>query len=712
MVDQNASEALQRAGFRAHPNWLAPDWVQEVVGPPHLDATQWVGRMADAGIGSVLFVTKGHDGLCNWPTAQPAPHTSNDFLGEICRQGERSGVRVFAYYSMAIDDHQVETHPDWAFVDRDGVGCEAIGFRWACLNSPYGAFARAQIAEILSRYPVHAIWLDIYALGPRDRDCLCRWCRERYTRLHGGDLAKLTDREAMGQWKVACLVEYLQAIREDRDRLRPEALLAFNGAGAGFRRHPEAGLASLGLFDLVDFLSDEGHDHRFESAMAKAMRAHGRPFEVLSSDGIANEWLGWVTKPAGLLSLEGSIVGSHGGSFGLGLSILPTGEMPRAELSVVARATEFLNARSSWFGSQDPASSVRILIQPLREGGDFDPPERPELEPSLPRDGAHHTRAVYDPDPVANGLWDALREGHVPFDFIHEYRDLEGVSALLMQGSARLTPAYCAMVREFVSHGGVLIAEAHASLVDADGRRCDDFQLADVLGVRFRGYCGAWDANYIHLDAPELRVGLPDYPLLVTGPSLQVEPRGASVLARVVRPVGGEQTLTRHTAALYNPPGPPSDHPAITEHRYGQGRAFYLAHGIGSHIRLRRDVDPWTKRLVTNLVDLAGARPLRSTAPPGVELVLNRAPHGGLLLHMLNHYAASPLLGEEGAPEIAPFRIALDESRYGGILKATAEPGGHDLEPGYREAGWVSLLVPSFSVHQVLDIRLEGRAAP
>lgn len=711
MVDQETLRILQRAGVRAHPNWLAPDWVQEVVGPPDLDATQWVGRMAEAGIGSVLFVTKGHDGLCNWPTSLPAPHTSDDFLGEMCREGERSGVRVFAYYSMAIDDHQVGMHPDWAFVDRDGVGCEAIGFRWACLNSPYGALARAQIAEILAGYPVDAIWLDIYALGPRDRDCLCPWCRERYAQRHGGDLAAVTDPTSLGQWKVECLVEYLRGIREDRDRLRPAALLAFNGAGAGFRRHPEAGLSSLTLFDLVDFLSDEGHDPRFESATAKAMRAHGRPFEVLSSDGIANEWLGWVTKPPGLLSLEGSIVGSHGGSFGLGLSILPTGEMPKAELSVVAQATEFLSARAAWFGRQDPASGVRILIQPFRDAAEFVPPERPEPQPTLPRDGAHHTKVVYDPEPVANGLWDALREGHIPFDFIHEYRGLDGVSALMLQGSARLTRAYCEMVREFVDRGGVLIAEAHASLLDEEGRRCGDFQLGDVLGVRFGGYCGAWDANYIQLDAPELRVGLPDYPLLVTGPSLRVEATSASVLAQVVGPVGGEQTLTRHTAALYNPPGPPSGHPAITTHRYGRGQAIYLAQGIGSHIRLRRDVDPWTKRLVGNLVDFAGARPLRTTAPPGVELVLNRAPHGGLLLHLLNHYAASASLGPDGGPEIAPFRIELDESRYGRVLHATAEPGGDDVERAYHEPGWVTLLVPSFSVHQVLDIRVEERGA-
>jgi len=79
--------------------------------------------------------------------------------------------------------------------------------------------------------------------------------------------------------------------------------------------------------------------------MAKAMRAHAKPFEILTSDGIANEWAGFVTKPAGLLSLEGSVVGSHGGSFGLGVTVIPNGDMPVGELEIIADAAGFLRER-------------------------------------------------------------------------------------------------------------------------------------------------------------------------------------------------------------------------------------------------------------------------------------------------------------------------------------------------------------------------------
>jgi hypothetical protein len=616
---------------------------------------------------------------------------------------------VFAYYSMAIDDFQMRQHPDWAFIDRDGQPCTDIGFRWGCLNSPYGEFAETQLEEILAGYSIDALWLDIYALGPVDRDCVCQWCQRKYGATHGGDLLALEDREAFGTWKVECLEAQLARILALRDQYRPEALVAFNGAGAGFRRHPEAGLAGLRLFEQVDFLSDEGHDVRFESAMAKAMRAHAKPFEILTSDGIANEWAGFVTKPAGLLSLEGSVVGSHGGSFGLGVTVIPNGDMPVGELEIIADAAGFLREREPWFGPQPTAANVRILIQPFRPANEFEPPEKPPQAPRLPRGGSHHVREVRDADAVANGLWDALRVHHASFDFVHEYQDLDrsSIDVLFLQGNARLTDEVCERIRRFVAQGGSVIAEGHASLLDGNGDRRDDFRLADVLGVHFSGYTGAWDANYLQLDAPELAAGLPHYPLLIAGVAIDVRTDGADVLARVIPPIGGEQRVDHHTGALYNPPGAVSSSPAITSHAFGRGRAVYVAHDLGAYITRRRDVDPWAKRLVVNLLNLApGSRIIRTDAPPGVELVLNRAPHGGLWLHLLNHYGASSMLGTEAGPTLAAIRIELDESRLGRLIGVSAKPQSLALDIDRTASPWVAVVAPPFDIHQVLDIRI------
>lgn len=120
MSDDAAVRAwLRQAGVRAHPIWIAPTWLEELVSEERLDGVQWVERAATAGVGSLLLVAKQHDGRCIGPTRQPALTTADDLLGAICHAADPAGIGVFAYYSRAIDDDQVQRHPDCAVVSPD-----------------------------------------------------------------------------------------------------------------------------------------------------------------------------------------------------------------------------------------------------------------------------------------------------------------------------------------------------------------------------------------------------------------------------------------------------------------------------------------------------------------------------------------------------------------------------------------------------------------
>jgi hypothetical protein len=682
----------------------------------------------------LLLIAKQHDGRCIWPSRLPTLGVEGDFFGDVCRASAAAGIQVFAYYSVAIDAYQVELHPDWAYVDRNGEGCSDIGFSWACINSPYGEFVLGQIEELLTDYPVQSLWLDILALGPAGRECCCRWCRQLFRQRHGLDLELVTDGPQLGHWKIDCLAEFLSRVRALRDRLQRSALIAFNGAGAGFRRHPEAGVDGQRLFDLVDFLSDEGHEPRFESVIAKAMRAHGKPFEVLTSNGIANEWVGWVTKPASLLCLEGAIIGSHGGVFGIGLSALPDGDLPTAELEVVASTSSFLAQRRSAFGPQSAVADVRFLIQPFRTYRDYQPPEQPPPRPRLPRGGGHHVPPMADREAIVDGWWDAAREAHFTTDLVYERHLLQTLppssesSLLIVSANAQLSTDVCDWIRAFVFEGGCLLAEGHASLVDDHSQRRADFALADVLGVHFNGYTGAWDANYLDIsrrsDAGGWAMpgdGLPNFQLHIAGIALHVEAdQDTVVLARVRPPFGGEQTIDHHTASLYNPPPLISavDYlaaPGIVAHRYGKGRSLYVSVGIGQYLQARRNVDPWAKHLAANLLRVLVPEPLlRTDAPPGVELVLNRAPDGRLLLHLLNNYVASEYVSAgEAAPRLAPIRVDVNETRLGPMASAAVGPPEALLPISRRELpGWASVTAPSLQIHQTITLHPEFPSRP
>ncbi len=178
-------------------------------------------------------------------------------------------------------------------------------------------------------------------------------------------------------------------------------------------------------------------------------------------------------------------------------------------------------------------------------------------------------------------------------------------------------------------------------------------------------------------------------------------------LAQLIPPLGGQQTLERHTASLFNPPGPPTSEPAIVQHAFGLGRAMYVSAPLGEYLQARRNVDPWAKRLACNLIAALLPEPLLDTdAPPGVELVLNRTRDGRLLLHLLNNYVFSEHLGTHDAPRLAELHVALNESRVGPIGSASVAPPEQPLTIDHQlRPGWSSLTLPPFAIHQVLILQ-------
>ena len=85
----------------------------------------------------------------------------------------------------------------------------------------------------------------------------------------------------------------------------------------------------------------------------------------------------------------------------------------------------------------------------------------------------------------------------MPFSFIAPTSRLDDAPLLVVPSSARLDDEACENIRSYVRYGGSLLAEGHAGLLDATGSRRSNFAVADVLGLNFRGYAGAWDGNYI-----------------------------------------------------------------------------------------------------------------------------------------------------------------------------------------------------------------------
>ena len=145
---------------------------------------------------------------------------------------------------------------------------------------------------------------------------------------------------------------------------------------------------------------------------------------------------------------------------------------------------------------------------------------------------------------------------------------------------------------------GCLLAEGHAGLLEDDGTRRGDFALSDVLGIGFTGYSGALEGNYVQVEVDWLRRDLPSYPIHIIGQAISVELRAQTVGRRFCP---HWVVSNRYSAILLRC----TTHPHVCRFHQrspiialGEGRAVYFASSIGNHITRRRNVDPWTKRLV------------------------------------------------------------------------------------------------------------------
>ena len=106
------------------------------------------------------------------------------------------------------------------------------------------------------------------------------------------------------------------------------------------------------------------------------------------------------------------------------------------------------------------------------------------------------------------GAYEMLNQSHLLVDMLlDEQLHLQRLSpyrVLFLSNSACLSEAQCDQIRRFVREGGTLIATYETSLFDEWGQKRENFGLADVFGVNYRGLPGE---SPIHATSNPFRSG-------------------------------------------------------------------------------------------------------------------------------------------------------------------------------------------------------------
>jgi beta-galactosidase len=192
----------------------------------------------------------------------------------------------------------------------------------------------------------------------------------------------------------------------------------------------------------------------------------------------------------------------------------------------------------------------------------------------------------------------ALWRAGITGDLAHPSADLSRYRVVLVPALYLISDTDAANLGAYLAGGGTVLVGPYSGIADEQDR------------VRLGGYPGAF-AELLGIRVEEF------YPML-PGQTVTLSGGGAG---DVWQELGRATTATVIESYM---DGPVAGSPAVTRN----GRAWY----VGTRL-----LDADLERLIARVCDSAGARPVVSGAPPGLEAVRRRHPDGTTFLFLINH---------------------------------------------------------------------------
>lgn len=183
------------------------DWSDEFLSK--FSAEAYFENLKKANIESAMIYLQSHVGLCYYPTKVGKLHKGfigkEDAIKRLIDKCRESGIAVTGYYSLIFNNWAHDTHPEWRMIDENGTSKRENGRMKAlqcagenlwraglCCpnNKEYRAFVAEQIKEMAEYFDVDAMFYDM-TFWPHF--CYCDSCKERWAKEVGGDLPATED---------------------------------------------------------------------------------------------------------------------------------------------------------------------------------------------------------------------------------------------------------------------------------------------------------------------------------------------------------------------------------------------------------------------------------------------------------------------------------------------------------------------------------------
>ncbi len=431
------------------------------------DAQAFAQTMAEAHVNSVTVFAKCHHGMCYYPTKHGTQHPAlhgRDLLGEQIEVLLSKGIRAPIYTTVVWEEDVATRFPLWRQMRRDGLFAGGSGaasgeghfpgaWKWNNFVHPdYQDYIEAHLREILERYPVDGLFLDILMMHS---DACWSEPSLRFRDKHG---LLRDDAETNARFESLAQHDFTSKFTRIIRGLQPQATIFYNSntfssvdASVGQRTRTEF-QTHFEIESLPSGFWGYGHFPR----MVRRIGRWGKPWLGMTGR-FQRQWgdFGGI-KPQPALEFECFQSQAHGGACSVGDQLPPRGILDPAAYELIAAVYKQVEEAEPFYEGAEPILHIGAL------------------SPSYPGRG-------HESEKSEEGVVTMCEEAGYDVSILDDVSDLTPFELLILPDSVVVTDALKPSLQKYFQYGGKLLISHHAGR-DASGNWALDF-----LPLSFKG---------------------------------------------------------------------------------------------------------------------------------------------------------------------------------------------------------------------------------
>ena len=544
------------------------DWNPEFLS--QFSPETYVENLKTAQINYAMIYFQSHAGQCYFPTATGDLHASlkdrPDLMKRTVDLCKENGIRVCGYYSLIYNTREHDKHPEWRLLQPSGdsarhsktTSMEALPFAsikgarygFCCPNNPaYREFVFRQIDEMLDYFQPDAMFFDM-PFWPHL--CYCDHCKARYQAFTGHEIPEAPQPDTPEyyeslRYKFHFMGEFIREVTNRVKQKRPGTPVEHNIA------HAFAGVTDYGcveeVVDACDYIGGDVYGNLYNQSQAcKFFRAGSKnqPFEQMHSRCKPGLRVHTLTKTIDELKTSVAITMAHHGASLVIDAIDPIGTMDERVYRRIGNVFSFQMPYEPWF-TGEMIENVGLYYG-----------MRSRLNQS-----------TFNSRVCCQRLGKALIRNHIPHGVTGSFASIDQYAILAAPVLSCLEEADIDRLLQYVADGGTIYVNGfdNEKLIHTlTGHKKLDMTEEDSLYFAPKADCQSLFGWFNE-----------KYPLAVDGFAPVVEPgNGSTLLATITFPYTKPDT-TQFASIHSNPPGIPSEIPAITVSSYGKGKVLWSA---------------------------------------------------------------------------------------------------------------------------------------